>query len=341
MLMGFFQKKCYFDLIDQQNKLSISNQDIDFSPLLNQNHDQLLHTILISILNCFPHCKISKILKLDLIKTEKNNQKIDKIFQQILNYLDHKNYKIENIAMHMSLQKPKLCQKDINYKFLIRDNLCKLFNISKDHLVVQAGTGEKIGDIGNSKAIIFISNISLAKQNNSNKRLVGFGYDRHRFKVQSEIEKKPTLCGQKINYFKNIDAHSDGDIVFHAMTNAIFSVTGSGDIGEHFPDTDPQWKNALSIKFLQYALNILNEKKLKTIAIQIEIVTSMKFLNTLKRENFLGKAHYDLMKILNIGNKKNCSIHLRVANEKRKDHDELCIKNDLGIEANVKMIFYG
>lgn len=338
---GFFQKKCFFDLNDQENKLSLCREKLDFFPLLNQKYDQLKYTILMAILNCFDLDIVINDLKLKIKKIEKNNQSIDQIFQEIINFIDQKGYKIGNLTVHLSLQRPKLCQKDINYKILIRDYLCNLLDLQKSSIVIQAGTGEKIGDIGNSRAMIFIVNVLLVKKNDKIKELIGFGYDRHRFFNQSKIEikKKPVICCREIDYCKNIDAHSDGDIVLHAITNAIFSSIGAGDIGDHFPDTDEKWKNTNSIKFVEYGLNLIEKQNIRVKFIKVEIVSSLKFQNVLKKMNFLKNAQKDLIKILSINGKKNCCIKLSLGNEKKQNRDERCIKNDLGIEANVFMKF--
>jgi 2-C-methyl-D-erythritol 2,4-cyclodiphosphate synthase len=339
MKKNFFRKKSFFDF-HNDGKLIICDQKLDFFPLVNQNCDQLQYVILMAILNCFYRDLIINDLKSMLIKIEKNNQSIDLILSEILNFICRKGYKIGNLTIHMSLQKPKLCQKNINYKIRIQDNLCNLLNLKNDQIVVQAGTGEKIGDVGNCKVVIFIVNVSLVKKDDKINELVGFGYDRHRFFNQAkvEIEKKLIICGQKIDYCKNIDAHSDGDIVFHAIANAIFSAIGEGDIGDHFPDVDAKWKNAKSIQFIEYTLDMMKNKSLRVKSIKVEIVSSLKFQNVLKKVNFLQKAQEDLMKILNIRRKKECYIKLSLASKKKLNCDERCIKNDEGIEANVKMI---
>ncbi len=339
MRSGFFSKKCFFDFNNQQDKLIFCNQELNFFPLINQNHDQIKHTICMAILNFFyPHTIVNH-FKSQLIELEKKNQSIDLIFSQVLNFIDISNYKINNLSIHITLQEPKLHQNDLNHKILIRNFLCDFLKLSQDKITVQAGTGERIGDTGKSKATIFIANISFNKKNEKNQSLIGFGYDRHRFSLQDNIEKKPMICGQKIPYHKNIDAHSDGDIVFHAMVNAIFSVIAEGDIGDHFPDTNSEWRNASSIKFLEYAINLLKKKSLQIKSIKIEIITSLRFQNILKKMNFLEKASRDLMRILNIKNDKSCHIKLNLANAKNKNRDERCIKNDLGIDANVRIEF--
>ncbi len=338
--MSFFQKKCFFDLENQEKRFVLCGQRIDFFPLQNQNCDQLKFVILISILNHFRNNKVVSILRKKLEIIEKNNLNIDEIFSKIIAFVDRSGYKIANLAVHMSLQKPKLCQENINYKFLIRDHLCEILDLNVEKLNVQAGTGEKIGDIGQSKAVIFISSVTLIRKNSKkNNEIIGFGYDRHRFKIRQNEVKNPVICGQEIRYHKNIDAHSDGDIVFHAIVNSIFSVIGAGDIGEHFPDTDPKWKNVSSIKFIEYALDLLRKKSFIIKKINITIVASINFQAELKKMDFLRPSQIELMGILGIKNKNHCKIKLITPKQKRANKDEAPIQNDLGIEAYVGMRF--
>jgi 2-C-methyl-D-erythritol 2,4-cyclodiphosphate synthase len=68
---------------------------------------------------------------------------------------------------------------------------------------------------------------------------IGHGYDIHRFTTGDHI----TLGGVKIPFHQGIDAHSDGDVVLHAVCDALLGAAALGDIGQHFPDNDPQYKN--------------------------------------------------------------------------------------------------
>lgn len=78
---------------------------------------------------------------------------------------------------------------------------------------------------------------------------VGIGYDSHRL-----VEGRPfILGGQRIAFDKGLEAHSDGDAVAHAVTDAILGAAGAGDMGALFPDTDPQWKDADSLNLLRLA----------------------------------------------------------------------------------------
>ncbi len=84
----------------------------------------------------------------------------------------------------------------------------------------------------------------------------GIGYDLHRL----EAGLKLIIGGLHVPFDKGPAGHSDGDVVAHAMCDALFGAAGLGDIGTHFPDTDPQWKNADSMQFLEHAARLLDEK---------------------------------------------------------------------------------
>jgi 2-C-methyl-D-erythritol 4-phosphate cytidylyltransferase/2-C-methyl-D-erythritol 2,4-cyclodiphosphate synthase len=78
---------------------------------------------------------------------------------------------------------------------------------------------------------------------------IGNGYDLHRLIAGRQL----ILGGVTIPFEKGLDAHSDGDVVAHAVTDAVLGAAGAGDIGRHFPDTDPAWKGADSIALLSRA----------------------------------------------------------------------------------------
>jgi 2-C-methyl-D-erythritol 2,4-cyclodiphosphate synthase len=86
----------------------------------------------------------------------------------------------------------------------------------------------------------------------------GIGYDLHRL----EAGRKLIVGGIELEFDKGPAGHSDGDVVAHALCDALLGAAGLGDIGTHFPDTDPKWKGADSMIFLQHARKLLDEKKL-------------------------------------------------------------------------------
>jgi 2-C-methyl-D-erythritol 2,4-cyclodiphosphate synthase len=69
------------------------------------------------------------------------------------------------------------------------------------------------------------------------------------------------IGGLALAFDKGPAGHSDGDVLAHAMCDALFGAAGLGDIGTHFPDTDPKWKGANSLIFLEYAGKLLEEKR--------------------------------------------------------------------------------
>jgi 2-C-methyl-D-erythritol 4-phosphate cytidylyltransferase/2-C-methyl-D-erythritol 2,4-cyclodiphosphate synthase len=79
----------------------------------------------------------------------------------------------------------------------------------------------------------------------------GTGYDVHAFGDGDHL----MLCGVKVPHNRGFLAHSDGDVGLHALVDAILGALADGDIGSHFPPSDPQWKGAASDKFLKYAVD--------------------------------------------------------------------------------------
>ena len=82
---------------------------------------------------------------------------------------------------------------------------------------------------------------------------VGKGFDVHAFEPGDHV----TLCGVKIPHTAKLQGHSDADAAWHALTDAILGAAALGDIGDHFPPSDPQWKNADSGIFLKHAQKLV------------------------------------------------------------------------------------
>lgn len=85
---------------------------------------------------------------------------------------------------------------------------------------------------------------------------IGQGIDAHRWGPGEAV----WLCGVRIEHDQTLIGHSDADAGLHALTDAILGAIGEGDIGEHFPPSDPQWKGASSDRFLRHAVEILTMK---------------------------------------------------------------------------------
>jgi 2-C-methyl-D-erythritol 2,4-cyclodiphosphate synthase len=88
---------------------------------------------------------------------------------------------------------------------------------------------------------------------------VGIGYDLHRL----ELGRRLILGGLEIESERGPVGHSDGDALAHAICDALLGAGGLGDIGTHFPDTDPRWKGASSLVFLERAAAMLAERGLR------------------------------------------------------------------------------
>lgn len=85
---------------------------------------------------------------------------------------------------------------------------------------------------------------------------VGQGFDAHRWGPGAEV----WLCGVPIKHDETLIGHSDADAGLHALTDAILGAMGEGDIGDHFPPTDPKWKGASSDQFLKHAVDLVSGK---------------------------------------------------------------------------------
>ena len=85
---------------------------------------------------------------------------------------------------------------------------------------------------------------------------LGNGFDVHAFGPGKFV----TLCGIEIPFEKGLTGHSDADVGMHAVTDAIYGALADGDIGQHFPPSDPQWKGAASDNFLRHAARRASER---------------------------------------------------------------------------------
>ena len=88
---------------------------------------------------------------------------------------------------------------------------------------------------------------------------IGSGIDVHAFGPGDFI----MLGGVRVPHSQGVLAHSDGDVVLHALCDALLGAAGLGDIGQHFRDTDPQWKGADSKSFVRSVMNMLLIRKLR------------------------------------------------------------------------------
>jgi 2-C-methyl-D-erythritol 2,4-cyclodiphosphate synthase len=88
---------------------------------------------------------------------------------------------------------------------------------------------------------------------------IGSGIDVHAFGSGDFV----MLGGVRVAHTQGVVAHSDGDVVLHALTDALLGAAGLGDIGQHFKDTDPRWKGADSKHFVRAVMDMLRARKLR------------------------------------------------------------------------------
>ena len=85
---------------------------------------------------------------------------------------------------------------------------------------------------------------------------IGSGYDAHRLKEGRRL----VLCGVEIPHDRGLDGHSDADVAVHALMDALLGALGEGDIGRHFPDSDPKYKGISSMKLLENVMQIVGDR---------------------------------------------------------------------------------
>ena len=96
----------------------------------------------------------------------------------------------------------------------------------------------------------------------------GIGYDLHRL-VEG---RKLMIGGIEVPFDKGSQGHSDGDVLSHALCDALLGAAGLGDIGTHFPDTDPKWKGASSLLFLEHASKLLADRRLRIVHLDAIVI---------------------------------------------------------------------
>jgi len=97
---------------------------------------------------------------------------------------------------------------------------------------------------------------------------VGQGWDVHRIAAGRPL----ILGGVNIPSDFGLDGHSDADVLSHAITDALLGAAALGDIGMHFPDTDPRWKGADSLKFLRHALEMVAQKGYRVLNVDSTVI---------------------------------------------------------------------
>jgi 2-C-methyl-D-erythritol 2,4-cyclodiphosphate synthase len=96
----------------------------------------------------------------------------------------------------------------------------------------------------------------------------GIGFDVHRFDPAREL----VLGGVHIEGSPGLAGHSDADVLSHAVADALLGAANLGDLGEHFPDTDPEWKNASSLDILRRVMTMVNARGLEVASVDATVL---------------------------------------------------------------------
>lgn len=110
--------------------------------------------------------------------------------------------------------------------------------------------------------------------------LFGIGYDVHKLVEGRRL----VLGGVDIDYHLGLEGYSDADVVIHAVCDALLGATALGDIGEHFPDDDPKWKDVSSQVLLEHVAGLVREKGLRVNNVDVVIIAQVPRLGAKKLE---------------------------------------------------------
>lgn len=115
---------------------------------------------------------------------------------------------------------------------------------------------------------------------------IGQGYDVHRLVSGRAL----VLGGVRIPFAKGLDGHSDADVLVHAACDALLGAAGEGDIGRHFPDSDPRFRNIYSIRLLESTIAVLNGKGFRVVNLDAVVLAEAPKLMPYRDEMQLSMA---------------------------------------------------
>lgn len=101
---------------------------------------------------------------------------------------------------------------------------------------------------------------------------IGHGFDVHRFSDEAAADANIVLGGVGIEHSHKLLAHSDGDVLLHAVCDALLGAAALGDIGQHFPDTDPRYKGVDSRQLLRHVVTLIHENGYQVVNVDSTIV---------------------------------------------------------------------
>jgi 2-C-methyl-D-erythritol 4-phosphate cytidylyltransferase/2-C-methyl-D-erythritol 2,4-cyclodiphosphate synthase len=138
-----------------------------------------------------------------------------------------------------------------------------------DAAVLEAAGGRVIAVPGEESNIKVTTMDDLARLNDAlTETRTGQGFDVHKFGPGDGV----WLCGLKIPHSHGLEGHSDADVALHAATDAILGAIGAGDIGHHFPPTDPKWRGAPSDQFIRHAHDLVRAYGGQLVHLDITII---------------------------------------------------------------------
>ena len=120
---------------------------------------------------------------------------------------------------------------------------------------------------------------------------IGHGYDVHRLVEGRDL----ILGGVKIDYEKGLLGHSDADVLLHAVSDALLGAAGLGDIGRHFPDTDPKYKGADSLELLREVYRKISEKGFRVGNIDVTMIAQKP-----KLKDFIPRMQENIAAAVNV-----------------------------------------
>ena len=113
---------------------------------------------------------------------------------------------------------------------------------------------------------------------------IGSGFDVHRFDSKPMEGASITLAGIEIPHTHTLEAHSDGDVLSHALCDALLGSLALGDIGQHFPDTDPQYKNISSLLLLQKCYQLIVKQGWRLVNTDITIIAERPLMSPYQQQ---------------------------------------------------------
>lgn len=140
-----------------------------------------------------------------------------------------------------------------------------------DEAVVVERNGGRVALIEGDQRLMKLTypeNFAMAEALLPRQTRIGSGYDVHRWGPGGSV----WLCGVEVPHDQTLIGHSDADVGLHALTDALLGAIAQGDIGDHFPPSDPKWKGAASDRFLQHAADLVTARGGRIINVDVTLI---------------------------------------------------------------------